>query len=49
MEFKTNLHIAFCNIKGSDTGMCNAASNSTTEHTLGIIESVVRDRTDEPN
>ena len=31
------LHVTFCYIKRSDTGMCDTTGEDTTKHTLGVI------------
>jgi hypothetical protein len=48
MKEKTYLHVAFCDIQRCDTGVGEATGDSTTEHALGIIGSIMRDRAGEP-
>ena len=46
--FFTNLHVTFRDIEGSDTGMSDTAGEDSTEETLGVVGSIVRDRSSEP-
>ena len=43
MYTETNLHVTFCDIEGGDTGVGETAGNSTTEHALGVVASIVGD------
>ncbi len=42
----TDLHVTFCDIKGSNTGMGEATSEDTTKHALGVVASIVGDETE---
>jgi hypothetical protein len=49
LEFlRADLHVTFGNIERSNTGVGETAGNSTTEHALGVVAGVMRNRAGEP-
>ncbi len=42
----TDLHVTFCDIKGSDTSVGEATGEDTTKHALGVVAGVVGDGTE---